>query len=163
MCYDYFMCLHCTVALFSDSLLPHPPPLCLPFFFPFFFKRTNRLSAHPVCLISPYTWWHSVTHYHTCTLCQQYHPSKHAGSSLDQGGSIGQKRARCFLHTGLLPDQIHLAKTWQPELNQIRLVLHNIIQSGSGWKHWPKWARCFLHTGLLPDRIHLAKTWRSQN
>ena len=47
-------------------------------------------------------------------------PSKHARSDL---GSIGQKRAGWFLHTGLLPDHIHLAKTWhnQRELNWIRV------------------------------------------
>ena len=108
-CVTITICVHCTVALFSDSLLHHPRDSL---FFLLFFKHTNWLSAHTVCLISPCTGWHSVTHRHTCTLCQQYHPCKHAGSGPDQGGSIGQKRAGCFLHTGLLPDRIRLAKTW---------------------------------------------------
>ena len=51
-----------------------------------------------------------------------YISSKHAGSDPDRLGSIGQKRARWFLLTGLLPDRIRLAKTWhrQPELTRIR-------------------------------------------
>ena len=32
-------------------------------------------------------------------------------SGPDRLGSVGQKRAGCFLHTGLLPDRIRLAKT----------------------------------------------------
>ena len=51
-------------------------------------------------------------------------PSKHARSDSHpvRLGSISQKRAGWFLHTGLLPDRIRLAKTRhsQPELNRIR-------------------------------------------
>ena len=51
-----------------------------------------------------------------------YISSKHARSDPDRLGSIGQKRVGWFLLTGLLPDRIHLAKTWHrhPELTRIR-------------------------------------------
>ena len=43
-------------------------------------------------------------------------------SDPDRIGSVGQKRARWFLHTGLLLDWIRLAKTWhsQPDANRMR-------------------------------------------
>ena len=69
--------------------------------------------------------------------------------------SISQKRAGWFLHTGLLPDRIRLAKTWrsQPEPNRIQAgfaqydsghLWKNATESESG-KNW-QWA-----SGILPE------------
>ena len=48
--------------------------------------------------------------------------------------AFGQKSAGWFLHTSLLLDRIHLAKTWrsQPELNPIQAGFHNVIWAVCG-------------------------------
>ena len=107
--------------------------------------------------------------------------SKHAGSNLNQLGSVGWKRAQWILHIGLLPDWIHLAQPGNDTVsqNQIRsgLVLHNMIRAvcgrtlpslklkvGHGYMSSSELAAfCqnqawwFLHTSLLLDLMHLGK------
>ena len=89
---------------------------------------------------------------------------------------LAQKWAGWFLHTGFLPDRIHLTKMWhsQPESNWIwpgfaqcdlDSLWENTTESKSeklvvGWllsaRNWAKW---FLRTGLLLDQMHLSQTW----
>ena len=111
-----------------------------------------------------------------------YIPSKHAGSNshhLDWLRSIGRKWAGWFLHIGLLPDRICLAKTWhnQPKLNQIQGGFAQYYL-GCLWKKGTEsesaeneklvvgqlrparnLAWWFLHTSLLPNQMCLAKPW----
>ena len=72
------------------------------------------------------------------------YPSKHAGSDshpvrIGWEALATTERAGWFLHTGLLPDRIRLAKSWhnQPELNRIRAGLAPYYP-GSLWKNGTK-------------------------
>ena len=83
---------------------------------------------------------------------------------------VGQKRAGWFLHTGLLPDRIRLAKAWQAARTKSDPVWFCPIISGkpesksrelaAGWLRPARnRARWFLHTSLLLDQMRLAKPW----
>ena len=75
-------------------------------------------------------------------------------SGPDQLGSIGQKWAGWFLHIGLLPDRICLAKTWhsQPELNWIWA---GFVQYDPGhiWKNGTKSKSGKLVVGQKPGQM----------
>ena len=100
-------------------------------------------------------------------------PSKHAQSDLGWLKSSGQKPTGRFLHTGLLPAQIHLAKTLhgQPETNQIHLAKigpdlfgPNLTQSARNQqihlaKIWPDLFGPNLTQSARNQQIHLAKIW----
>ena len=88
-------------------------------------------------------------------------------------GSTSQKWAEWFLLTGLLPDQVHLDKTWQSARTKLDLGWFCTILSGMSleerdqvWKSETgsgpaafchNRAQRFLYTGLLPDRIHFGQ------
>ena len=113
---------------------------------------------------------------HHCTFIHLYSPAKHARSDLHPIHiGFGHKRAWRFLHIGLLPERILLAKTWQSartksdpawfctECSELYMEECNRVwkwKNGSGPVVFcQNRAQGFLHISLLPDQMHLAKTW----
>ena len=98
--------------------------------------------------------------------------SKHARSDPSWLGSVGQRQAGWFLHTGLLPDQIHLAP--KPDSladpNRIRAGFARYDLGERSWVwNWETdsrpvvfQARWFRFTSLLSVQIRLGKTWPSR-